>query len=64
VPPADPEAVAAAIARLVRDCELSARMGRAGRRRVEEEFDVRTMVHRMEGLYRELVGGTGIARAA
>lgn len=38
VPPEDPKALAAALLRLFRDPELRARMGRAGRRRVENLF--------------------------
>ncbi|HEY3396309.1 MAG TPA: glycosyltransferase [Armatimonadota bacterium] len=38
VPQRDPEALAAAIARLLEDEDLRARLGQAARRRVEEEF--------------------------
>ncbi|GAB4481252.1 MAG: glycosyltransferase family 4 protein [Anaerolineales bacterium] len=38
VPPEDPQALAAALLRLFRDPDLRARMGRAGRRRVEALF--------------------------
>ncbi|HET6497441.1 MAG TPA: glycosyltransferase family 4 protein, partial [Coriobacteriia bacterium] len=44
VPPADPEALAAAVARLLRDPALTARLGEAGSRRVEECFTVERMV--------------------
>ena len=44
VPPHDPEALAGAIARLLQDAELRSSMGRAGLRRVRDEFSVQRMV--------------------
>jgi glycosyltransferase involved in cell wall biosynthesis len=38
IPPNDPDTLAAAIERLYRDRDLCARMGRAGRERVERNF--------------------------
>jgi starch synthase len=38
VPPGEPEALARALERLLADPERGARMGQAGRRRVEERF--------------------------
>jgi glycosyltransferase involved in cell wall biosynthesis len=52
VPPGDPEALAAAILRLRRDSALARRLGEAGRRRVEQHFDVVRMVRAYEQLYR------------
>jgi glycosyltransferase involved in cell wall biosynthesis len=40
VPPADAEALAAAIARLMDDPELAARLGRSGRERVIERYHI------------------------
>lgn len=46
---------------LVRDPERRRAMGVAGRRRIEERFDVRKKVESIEGLYRELLpGGAGL----
>jgi sugar transferase (PEP-CTERM/EpsH1 system associated) len=53
VPPSDPAALAAAMVRLFRDEILGYRMGEAGRRRVEQAFDIRRMVHEYETLYLE-----------
>jgi colanic acid/amylovoran biosynthesis glycosyltransferase len=44
VPEQDPEALAAALERVVTDAELAARLSRAGRELVEREFDLRTNV--------------------
>jgi glycosyltransferase involved in cell wall biosynthesis len=44
VPPRDPPALAGAIIRLLKDAELSQRMGRAGLARVVEQFSVERMV--------------------
>ncbi|MCI0642797.1 MAG: GT4 family glycosyltransferase PelF [Gemmataceae bacterium] len=48
----DPEVLAAAIARLWDDAPTRLAMAQAGRRRVEEHFDVRRMIAQYEGLYR------------
>jgi glycosyltransferase involved in cell wall biosynthesis len=56
VPPGDPSALAEAITRLLRDPDLAAAYGRAGRARVERELRVDTMVARTEALYEELLG--------
>ncbi len=55
VPPRSPTAVAQAVAQLLQDPARAVAMGRAGRRRVEESFDIRTMVARYERLYDELL---------
>jgi glycosyltransferase involved in cell wall biosynthesis len=51
VPARDPAALAQAILRLQRDADEGRQMGLAGRRRVEEHFDVRRMVAAYESLY-------------
>lgn len=47
VPPADAAALAEAIRRVLSDDDLLVRLGRAGRRKVEETFDVDTNVRRL-----------------
>jgi glycosyltransferase involved in cell wall biosynthesis len=56
VPPGDPAALAEAVTRLLRDPELAAAFGRAGRARVEGHLRLDTMVERTEALYDELLG--------
>jgi glycosyltransferase involved in cell wall biosynthesis len=51
LPASDPPALAAALLRLRRANGEASRMGRAGRRRVEERFDVRRMVAQYEQMY-------------
>jgi glycosyltransferase involved in cell wall biosynthesis len=55
VPPRNPEALADAILRLLRDPELRHRMGQAGQERVRRHFSVDQMVRRTEVLYEELL---------
>jgi sugar transferase (PEP-CTERM/EpsH1 system associated) len=62
VPPADPARLAEAILTVWRDAGRGEAMGRAGRRRVEEHFDVRRMVAQYEVLYREGIGERSVAR--
>ncbi|MFC3859776.1 glycosyltransferase family 4 protein [Deinococcus antarcticus] len=52
VPPASPEALADAVASLIRSTELRAQYGTAGQRRVYESFDVRQMVVNLERVFR------------
>jgi rhamnosyl/mannosyltransferase len=54
VPPCDAHALAEAIGELNRDRALLSQFKLAARQRVEELFDVRTMLERTEVLYREL----------
>jgi glycosyltransferase involved in cell wall biosynthesis len=54
VPPHDAPALATAILRLAQDRDLRARLGEAGRRRVEELFSLEACVDRYEALYRAL----------
>lgn len=57
VPPADAEALAAAILRLVRDPALARSMAEAARQRVASEFTLERMVRRLEQLYDDSLGG-------
>jgi glycosyltransferase involved in cell wall biosynthesis len=54
VEPQDPAALAAAIARLLRDPDESARMGEAGRERRRGEFSIENTTRCVEALYEEL----------
>lgn len=56
VPRRDPEALATKLERLAADEDLRGRMGRAGRRRVLDHFDLDTHVATFEAVYRELAG--------
>jgi len=55
VPPRDPGALAAGMLELLEDPDRAARMGAAGRRRVEEKFTTAKMVHKLERLYDEVL---------
>jgi len=44
VPPKDPEALAAAVARLLQDREAAGRLGSTGRRLIEQRYDLRETV--------------------
>lgn len=55
VPPSDPERVAGAVRRLLRDPELRNRMGNAGEARTRALFGVDRMIERTVALYRELI---------
>jgi len=61
VPPRDPDALAAAILRVLGDRALAARLAAAGRRHVEEKFTVDAMVEGTLGVYRGLVPGSASA---
>jgi glycosyltransferase involved in cell wall biosynthesis len=55
VPPGDAEAMAEKICRLIENTELRETMGRNGRKRVLELFDVRAITRRWEQTYEELL---------
>jgi glycosyltransferase involved in cell wall biosynthesis len=55
VPPGDAQALAEALDRLLEDGELRRELGRAGRRRVEELFDLNHTVSEVKRVYRELL---------
>ncbi len=57
VPPADPEAIAGGLLRLVRDQALRKRLGEAARSEASRRFDVRRTVRAFERRYAALVGG-------
>ncbi len=73
VPPGDPQALASACARLLKDPESAARMGQAGIARARTEFGIERLVREIEVLYRELLdrdrglpegGADGVSRSA
>jgi glycosyltransferase involved in cell wall biosynthesis len=51
VPAQDPASLAAALIRLYREPGLAGRLGRAGRKRVEDHFDLNRMIREYEALY-------------
>jgi glycosyltransferase involved in cell wall biosynthesis len=55
VPPRDPEALARAIMRTLRDEDGKKRMGHLGRKRAEEYFTWRKVAERTVGVYKELL---------
>jgi len=57
VPPADADALADALTRLLDDAALRARLGRAGRERVAGELGAGSMARRTLALYREVAEG-------
>ncbi|MFI8187410.1 glycosyltransferase [Streptomyces sp. NPDC085946] len=64
VPPRDPAALAGAVAALLLDPGLRARLGREGRRHVLSSHDVRDTAGAVRAVYRELLGGPRAAAAA
>jgi len=64
VPPEQPAALAQALLALLRDPQRAARLGAAGRRRLEQQFDERAMIEATEGVYNGLLGGGPAARVA
>jgi glycosyltransferase involved in cell wall biosynthesis len=56
VPPADAQALAAAIARLLADPDLRARLGAAARRKIAERFDIDRNIERHAALLGSLPG--------
>lgn len=61
VPPRDPPALAAAMARILRDRSLRDRLSGAGRRRVRERFSVKAMVEGTRSVYGRMLRGEPVA---
>ena len=59
VPPGQPEAIATAVAELLRNPDEAAEMGRRGQLRRREEFDLDITAHRIGDLYEELYAASG-----
>ena len=55
VPPAQPEALADAIGRVLANPTLARDMGRAGRKRVEEKFSWASVAERTEQVYADAI---------
>ncbi len=62
VPPRDPEALAAALLRVLRDPSLAERLGRAGRARARA-YDWSIVVDRLEACYARAIEGAGYDRS-
>ena len=60
VRPGDPEALTAALARLIHNPELRREMGEAGRRRARELFDVELLRERHVSLYVDALAAKGV----
>lgn len=60
VPPRQPAAFADRVIRLLRDRELRARMGEAGRRRVEEKFLIRQAARRYLEVYEDVLSSAAV----
>lgn len=56
VPPKNPEVLANAISKLMKNRALAENLGKNGRDRVYPDFDASTMVAKIEGLYESLLG--------
>ena len=55
VPPRDPQAMAAALARLSDNSDLRKRLGIAARRRVVDHFSTEKRIYKLEALYRQVL---------
>ena len=64
VPPHDATATAAALDRLLGDADLRARMGAAGRRRVEEYFALDPYIARVLAVYERAIAAEGRSATA
>jgi glycosyltransferase involved in cell wall biosynthesis len=60
VPPADPQALADAVVRILRDPALAGRLGEAAERRVRSAFDLSAMLGSIERLYRDELARAGV----
>ncbi len=57
VPPGASDALAVALSELMEDTDRRREMGEAGRRLVEERFDIDKLATRLKGIYENLLGG-------
>ncbi len=64
VPPADPAALAGALARVLADAALGRRLGAAAERRFRERFTAAQMVRGYERLYRDVAAAAAASGAA
>jgi glycosyltransferase involved in cell wall biosynthesis len=64
VPPADSEALAAAIGSVLTDAALARRLGEAGYRTVADRFSIEAQVRRIEAVYAEELVRAGVTAAA
>ena len=64
VPPADPDALAAAIGSILTDAALARRLGEAGYHTVAERFSIDAQVRRIEAIYAEELVRAGVTAAA
>ena len=60
----DVPGLAAALYEVMADSGLAARIGQNGKRLVEDQFDERHLVDRIEEVYNQILGGSGEATAA
>ena len=63
LPPRKSKELAQAISKLLKSPELAQKMGREGRRRVEELFSIERMVDKREELFEEILKAKGVIRA-
>ncbi|MCM8826811.1 MAG: glycosyltransferase, partial [Candidatus Omnitrophica bacterium] len=54
VPPCNPQALAEVIIKLLDNSTLAKKMGEAGRKRVEEVFEIKKTVRKIEEIYEEI----------
>jgi len=64
VPPADAEALAAAIAKLLEDADWARQLGRQARARMQQTFTLEAMADAMEAVYYQLIDAYGARRSA
>ncbi len=60
VPPKEPEKLAEAITKLLLDSDLASSMGKLGRKRIEEKFNLDSMIKEYEELYEKCLNNKGV----